>query len=545
MSQKPQMAILTRFYLSVAFITVTLAGCATEPGPLVLQEQNQKFDLNLPIAKFHPSSATHSITIDDAMAHAIKFNLGHRVKIMDKIVSKGVSSVDSYRLLPDLAASAGYREQEKTENRQLKTPSGSLDSSWNILDLGISYITAQQQDNPVLTAAELQRKAAHNLLSDVRSAFWRGKAEERLTKAITLLKIELDKNPADSTQINNEQTTLPSDSINHRVKLLETLQKLQLLHSQVAGARDKLAELMGLESGKNFVLVEQKESDTINLQQLPAVEILENYALQHRPELWEKEDRRQAKAYETRKTAMRLFPGLDLNQTIDDDPSKSHINNRWSELGVTVTWKILNLLKAPAQAPLADNRERSDDLNRMALNMSVLVQLHVALRNLVESRGAYDIAAKLSSSKEQLYSLAQAEQQAETANEFELISRNSEKVLYLSHRDLAFAKLQNAAGDFLLSLGWDIIPKDMVKLPYETLTKQIKNSNQLVTSGNIPGLTLTDKQIEKTSDKAALPVDVELDTPEWIIIEQVDGVLNPEKKSPPQIPAWSQAYLNI
>ncbi|MBF0357365.1 MAG: TolC family protein [Magnetococcales bacterium] len=520
-----------------------MVGCSAKPGPLLLQEQNQQINFDMAADPYHPLVPIHYITIDDAMAHAIKFNLDHRVKIMDQTISRGFDSISSYRLLADLASSAGYMEQDKTENRQLKPYFGSLVNSWNILDLGISYINARQQDDPVMKAAELQRKAAHKLLSDVRSAFWRGKAEERLSKAINLLKIELDKSPADYIQINSEQTPTPSDSLNHRTKLLETLQKLQLLQKQVAGARDKLAKLMGLESSGKFVLVEQKEGDPIKLQQLPAVEILENYALQHRPELVVKGNKRQIQAYETRKAAMRLFPGLDFAKAANIDTNEPYANNRWSELGVTVTWRVLNLLETPAATPFALNRVKTNSLNRAALNISVLVQLHVALRNLIESRGAYDLAEKLYSTKEQLYNLAKTEQQTETANEFELISRNSEKILYLSHRDLAFAKLQNAAGDFLISLGWEIIPKNIASLPFEILTKQIKNSNQQVTSCNIPGLTLTDKQIEKTSDKAALPVDTELDTPEWIIIEQVDGAVKPKKKLPPQIPTWNQASL--
>ncbi|MBF0357934.1 MAG: TolC family protein [Magnetococcales bacterium] len=531
---RPKTVTMPGKTLPVVLVLLLLSGCAVKPEPLTMKERNiQVFkDIAAQFARQTPPDTP--ITIDEAMARALKFNLEHRVKTMNQIIAKGMTSVASYKMLPGLAADAGYADQDRptSDTGQLRTSTGSLEISWNVLDLGISYISAQQQADRVLIASELQRKAAHNLLNEVRSTFWRAIAAERLTKAIMPLKIKLNDALESSRQAEKEQLEPPADALNYQVSLLETLQKLQRLQKQISGARSKLAELMGLDPGKPFELVEQKETDPIDLTNLPAIEALEGYALMHRPELWEKDYKLRIKANETRKTILRLFPGLDFSQSREYDNTESYPNRTWSEFGVNITWNMLNLLSAPKEIALARDRERMEDLSRMALNMSVVVQVHIAMRNLVEARAAYDVSSQLSVAKEKLYTHAKAEQEAETANELDLISRESERILYLSHRDLAFAKLQNAAGAFLVSLGWDIIPNEMEKLPFDLLTTRIKENNLLVASGKIPGLSNIVSYSEPASDNKqnnpTVTEDSELESPEWIIN---DGVVKLKEKN--------------
>ncbi|MBF0444306.1 MAG: TolC family protein [Magnetococcales bacterium] len=422
------------------------------------------------------------ITIEDAMAHALLFNLGHRVKTMDKVIALGMNNVATQKMLPTVAENAGYTNQNRlsSESGQLETTTSSLSISWNVLDLGISYISAKQQADRVLIAQELERKAAHNLLQEVRATFWRAIAAERLEKAIGPLKTKLDKALASSRQAEKEHIEPPAEALNYQVTLLETLQKLQRLQKQVSGARSNLAELMGLDPGSSFTLLEHEAFDPINLASLPSIETLEGYALRHRPELWEKDYNRRIKALETRKTLLRLFPGLDFSQSLEYDDTESYANNSWGEFGISITWNLLNLLQAPDNIALAKDRERIADISRLALNMSVLVQVHVALRNLIETREEYDISAQLSAAKEQLYIHAKAEQEADTSNELDVISRESERILFLSNHDLAYAKLQNAAGAFLVSLGWDVLPSNIKDLEYNELTALIKENNKLV-----------------------------------------------------------------
>jgi outer membrane protein, multidrug efflux system len=509
--------------LPIACILLVLSGCAMKPSPLTVKERNRQIFQDLAVQFSHQKNPQEPITLHSAMAGAIHFNLSHRVKTMNQVLAQGMTRVASQQMLPRLTMDAGYSTQNRlsSDTGQLSTSTGDLSISWNILDFGISYINAKQQADRISIAKEIQRKAAHSLIQEVRATFWRAIAAKRLERAIAPLKIKLNAALASSQQAEEERIESPVEALNYQVGLLETLQKLQRLQKEVSNAGIKLAELMGLDPGSPYTLVEQQESNPINLDQLPAIETLEGYALLHRPELWEKDYRRRIKAYDTKKSILRLFPGLDFSQSGEYDSTKTYANNMWSEFGISLTWNLINLIKAPDTIALSKDKEKMVDFSRLALNMSVMVQVHIALRELMESHEAHAIATKLSVAKERLYQHAQAQQEAQTVNELELISKEGDRILFLSHRDLAFAKLQNALGAFLVSLGWDIIPENMDSLDFQQLTSRIEVSNGLITTGEIPGFSNAynmfnglPRQKKPTTPQ---PEDPELDSPEWTI----------------------------
>jgi outer membrane protein, multidrug efflux system len=524
--RRPGRVLLPQSLLPAALILLVLSGCAVKPTPLTMEERKRQVFQDMAVHFSRKTPPSKPITIHDAMAHAIRFNLGHRVDTMKQVLARGMTKVASQQMLPSLAADAGYTSQNKlTSSEQFENKTGSLGVSWNVLDLGVSYISAKQQSDRIFIASELKRKATHNLIRDVRSTFWKAVAAERLEKAIVPLKIKLANALESSRQAEKEQIEPPKEALNDQVSLLETLQKLQRLQKQVASSKIKLAELMGMDPSKPFTLAEEKEGNPINLEQLPPIEALEGYALLHRPELWEKDYKRRIKAYETKKTILRLFPGIDFSQSNEYDNTETYTNNIWSEFGISLTWNLVSLLTAPETISLSRDKVMMEDMSRLALNMSVMVQVHVALRNLVESLAAYEIASQLSEAKEKLYTHAQAEQEAETVEEMDLISSEGGRILYLSHRDLAFAKLQNAAGTFLVSLGLDVLPGQMDGLQYEAMAARIEESNILIKSGVIPGFSKElieqyqrPKKKKKKQNKQDLQQDdPDLDTPSWTI----------------------------
>ncbi len=503
-------------------------ACAVKPEPLSLAERDRQIVQDLAVQFSRNPPPTKPISIDEAMARAIRFNLGHRIETMQKVVARGMTRVASQGMLPRLAADAGYSDQSKisTESGQLETTTGSLGVSWNVLDLGMSYINAKQQADRMSIAGELQRKAAHNLIRDVRSTFWQAVAAERLDQAITPLKKKVASALENSRRAEEAQLEPPKEALNYQVSLLETLQKLQRLQKQVASAKIRLAELMGLDPGQPFTLAQEEEKEPVNLRRLPGVEALERYALMHRPELWEQDYKRRIKSLDTRKTILKLLPSLNFDQSLEFDNTESYENSAWSEFGINLTWNLINFITLKDSLKLSRDRVEMEDLSRLALNMSVMVQVHVALRNLVETRETYDIAARLSQAKEKLYQHARAEQEAETSDELDLISHEGERILYLSQRDLAFAKLQNAAGTLLLSLGLDMVPEGMDGLGHEALVQRIKKSNAMVETGSLPGFSkefLLQFDHKKNRDEKEMePMDPELATPVWIIGRKAD-----------------------
>jgi hypothetical protein len=91
----------------------------------------------------------------------------------------------------------------------------------------------------------------------------------------------------------------------------------------------------------------------------------------------------------------------------------------------------------------------------------------------------------------------------------------------------------------LVSLGWDIIPNDMEKLPFDLLTTRIRENNLLVASGKIPGLSNISNYSTPASDdgqnNSTIPVDPELESPEWIINNGEAELKEKTVKAPAQV----------
>lgn len=522
---KKNWPLLPRRLLIILVLGITVGSCAVAPKPLTPEDRKRQIVFDLAELFARPKPPEDPITLYQAMSYALHFNLSHRVNVMEEVLSRGMDRVVSQSMLPRLVADAGYINQDRLSplSNQLSNQTGDLAISWNILDFGVSYLSAKQQGDRTLIAEELRRKSAHILIQEVRTTFWQAIAAERLNTTIAPLKKKLQEALVSAHEAEEARIESPIPLLDFQVVLLETLQKLQKLEQELSGSRVKLAELMGLDPGYPFALVEPKEVNLINFDRLPPIETLEHYALQHRPELWERDYQRRIKAYETRKALLRLLPGLELSQSQKYDDTESNANSVWSEFGVKLTWNILNLLTAPDNISLAHDRERMEDFRRLALNMAVMAQVHIALRNVIESNEAFAITSRLNEVKERLRHHSQAAQQAETLSELQRISREGEHIIFLTRRDLAFAQLQNAVGAFFLSLGVDSVPGVEDALDTDRLELLLTESDQRFNTGSIPDLApaiSTTKQSPKTvMGRKDLPGAV---STEWVVKKSQD-----------------------
>ena len=136
--------------------------------------------------------------MQDAFRRALAYNLDARVKVMEEALAQNDLDLSRYDLLPKLYTNDIYTSrnnqnasssQSVINGTQTVPPSRSTDIddlsaqltlSWNILDFGVSYVNARQQANRVLVAEEERRKVVTNLLGDVRRAYWRAAAAQRL-----------------------------------------------------------------------------------------------------------------------------------------------------------------------------------------------------------------------------------------------------------------------------------------------------------------------------------------------------------------------------
>ncbi|CAA6603811.1 Outer membrane efflux protein (modular protein) [Rhodospirillaceae bacterium LM-1] len=462
-----------------AAMLVVLASCAVPVTPQKPGERAQTAYEDLQAAFAGQDIPVKSVTLSEALQRAIRYNLEGRVKLMEEAVAQQVTDNTAYDFLPKLTAQAGYAARSNpvaTVSKDLKTgeigtsPStsedtivgtSSLNASWNILDFGVSYLAAKQQGNRLLIATEQKRKALHNLVQQTRAAYWRAVSAERLSGELDKTSERIKKALASAKRIEQERLEPPVQALEYQRTLLDILRQMQQLQRDIVSAKADLARLMNIPPGAKWSL-EVPDDTRILTPDLPtAIKPLETMALQQRPELWVEDYQARISADETRKTLLRMLPGLEFSSGLDASSNTYLLHKTWAEAGVKLTWNLINLVSGPKSVDLAEMREKLDRQKRLALSVAILAQVHVAYRRAILAMGEYENAAELYFIDNKLLEQAKSGKEAATSGELDLIRRDANRVFSQAKRDVAYAELENAISSLRLSVGVDV-PEDLL-----------------------------------------------------------------------------------
>ena len=85
-----------------------LSGCAITPTPVSDEDVRARIGRDRDAMYRDQESITAPITLDEAVARALKYNLDYRLKAMELALSAGLADVSKYDMLPNLLLSAGY-----------------------------------------------------------------------------------------------------------------------------------------------------------------------------------------------------------------------------------------------------------------------------------------------------------------------------------------------------------------------------------------------------------------------------------------------------
>ena len=467
-----------------------LWGCAVATDPTSESERLKRAQADQAAMFVAQSPVSRPLTVYDAMARAIKYNHEHRLRAMEAALAVGLAEIASYDLLPQITTSAGYtaRNNDNASSSQSVStgqtslvPSISQESqrvtanlgvAWNVLDFGVSYLRARQQSNQALVAEERRRKVVHNIIQQVRNAYWRAVAAERLEADLDPLIKKIETALGTSRKIEEKQLQPPSMTLDYKRALLDTLRQLQLLRRDIASAKLELAGLMNLPSDQPLRLAPAEA--TMLPQITTPVEQLEILSLVNRPELREEDYQARISADEVRKSIAKMLPGLELDFTGNYDSNKFLVNHLWAEGGIKLTWNLINLISGPASVKQAENQQAFADMRRRAMHMAVLTQVRVGYLRQREANEEFRVADELSKTDEKLYQLAVASTAAAASDELELIRRDANRLFSRARRDLAYADLQNAVGSLGVAVGVDPLPSELAASDVDSLSTALQ-----------------------------------------------------------------------
>lgn len=495
---------LTRF--SLTMIAAIISGCAvtTEPLDLAQSQQRAQSDLSLMFKGQEPVTAP--ITLHEAMARALKYNLEGRLKVQEEALAQKQLNLTSFDMLPKLAMDAGYVSRSNTSasssqsiesGQQSLEPSTSLDNNrrvgdltmvWNVLDFGVSYVTAQQQADQGWIAQERRRKVIHTIIQDVRSAYWRAVAAERLLGRIDGLLGKVNMAREASQGMTQQQVGDPIAVLSYQRALLEATRQLEEQHRALSLAKTELASLMNLPLNTDYQLAMPDESAMV----IPELKVdlarLEETALVSRPELREQDYQARISAAETRKAMLRMLPGLEFSVGGHYDSNSFLVNQSWADAGMKVTWNLFNVLSGPAAQETAEAGQVVAETRRQAMSMAILAQLYVAKANFNEAARQYQTSSQLQQLDSQIAEQLQNRFKTGGIGELEVIQSELNALSASLRRDLAYAELRNAYGQLFATVGLDPLAKPLASGSLIGVSQALQQSEQEWDQGKIVAL---------------------------------------------------------
>ena len=456
-------------------LALAISGCAVTSQPIErsVSEQRAQSDLQAMFADQEPLNGP--LTLHEAMARAVKYNLEARLKVMEEAMAQRQVDLATFDMLPRMALSAGYAGRNNvsaSSSQSIETGTQSLEPStsqdrdrgvadltmvWNVLDFGVSYVSAKQQGDQRLIVQERRRKVVHTIIQDVRSAYWRAVAADRLLSQIDSLMTRVAEARDNSQRLSEQRIGDPIQALSYQRALIEATRQLEEQRRALSLAKTELATLINLPLGTQVELAPEAGYQVPELK----VELgtLEQEALASRPELREQDYQARISAAETRKAMLRLLPGLEFSAGGHYDSNSFLVNQSWADYGVKVTWNLFNVLSAPAAIDVAKAGQEVADARRQAMSMAILAQLHVANANFREAQRQFRTSQQLAGLDGQIIEQLRNRYKAQGIGELELIQGELNTLQADLRRDLAYAELRNSYGQLFASVGLDPLPE--------------------------------------------------------------------------------------
>ena len=481
--------------LAVLVLAVLAAGCSTLPEAFSTGEQRQLAQADRSAAQQGVEPLSGPLTLSEAVARGLKYNLEHRSRMMEQALALGQADLSRFDMLPKLVASAGYSERNNDSIRRatdsvtgkpsLANPyissdrehtTSDLGLTWNLLDFGVSYFNAKQNGDRVLIAAERRRKAMHNLIQDVRSAYWRALSAQLLESEIRATIALAESALGDSRQAESERIRNPIDALRYQRTLLENLRVLEGIRQELSAARIELAALINLPPGTAFRLAEPAAGEaTPKFEALP-IERLEETAIDNNADLREQLYNVRISAAETRKSLLKLFPGLNFSSARKHDDDSYVINQSWRETGVQLSWNLFNLLSAPTVMNLAEASETLAAHKRMTVQMAVLAHVHLARQQYENAYLLFERSDAIWKVDQRIFEHSANRETAQTQSKLERIANNTAAIVSLLRRYQALAQVHAANGRLQASLGLEPRVDDLNAVGLGELTRVVDDA---------------------------------------------------------------------
>ena len=481
-------------FLTASASALLIAACSVAPDPLSDWERAVRLDRDIQemFQDQHSNKITKPFSLYDAMARALKYNLNSRLKMMESALSVKRFDVSSLDMLPQVTAQAGYAARNNYEavvsksmqngvmSREAKAYSDKTHGTanvrlgWNILDFGVSYYQAKQDANKILIIKEQRRKQVQSLLQDVRSAYWRALAAERLAPEVDELTEETTFVLEQLRAMDNGKGAESSLLLNYQMGLMETIRDLSEMKKELMLSRENLASLMNLKPGTRYRLVGPEEGNFVLPEIRANLDRLEWLAMMNRPELREEDYKLQNTRLAAKKSLLKLLPGINLSAGADFDSDDFLVHKSWIEAALQLGWNLLNPARMQKTLEYGEVREAVTNLNRQVTAMTVLLQTHLGWGRYQGAKETYQLSVEIADVAQKLAQKASEKKEQDITAEAEKVSSAARALFARLRSAMNWAELQDATGSIFATLGLDPLPEDFASDDLGTISRSLE-----------------------------------------------------------------------
>lgn len=460
------------FAILALSVCAGLAGCAVYPTPLTDVELSTAAANNQSDVTANQEPIAGEITLYDAMARALKYNLDHRVEEAEAAVRMAELDLSHYSLLPNMVANSGYAGRDNynassslnlvnntpnfgaSTSQEKEINSADIGFSWNVLDFGLSYVRARQNADKVLMQEEMRRKVIQRIVEDVRSAYWRAVSADRLMVKLASLEGETRNALAETRRLYDERQTSPITALTYERELVEIKQKIGEIQRDLNTAKAQLAALMNLQPGTSFKLAyENRKQGTLELR--AGLDDMISAAVYNRPELREVQYRQRINVHEADAALLEMLPGLQAYAGTNYDSNSFLLNSDWMNWGAKASWNLLKVFSYPARRDIIELQDEMLRQRSLALTMAVMTQVHVSRIRFIHAQKELNTAAEYRDVQRRLLDQMRAEAAADRISKQTLIREQMNTLVAEAKYDIAYAQLQNAFANIFSSMGLD------------------------------------------------------------------------------------------
>jgi outer membrane protein TolC len=470
-----------------------VGGCAMAPSPLSDEHLSGLTSANLARLIVDQAPVQGQISLFEAVARALKYNLDDQVAIMQAALRAHESRQIVANMLPGIVANAGYNARNNdlsTASLDLPTGievpafstsqdrafnSGDATFSWNVLDFALSYVRAQQATDQHLIAQEARRKVVQRIIEDTRTAYWRAISCDRMVKKFETLEARVKRSVASTRAAAKAGAETPLTALTYERELVQIRQTAERLGNELRLAKSQLAALMNVPPDTEFALVDRDyHPDPPVFSMSPREMVAE--AIFNRPEIRDIAYQQRITEREATAAIVELLPGLRIYGTAAFDDTSLLLNNNWLDWGVSAAGNLLKIVQLPAKRTAIEAQADVLSQKALAITMTVMTQVYISVIRYNHLAEQAVTAREYLSVQTRLVQHLRAEKSAELIGEQTLIREEMNLLVAEVQHDLAVGSLQTASSNLMTSMGYDLQGKAVdLKMDVKVLAQHLSS----------------------------------------------------------------------